>query len=93
MVRREGTKLTLSGRTPIEKVEVPKVIPKTVDRFFSGAIVAYQSGQILAGNFLLRTLLELFASPKATGAKTADVAIDQYMGSLPEVFRARFPCS
>lgn len=91
LVRREGSKLTLSGRTPIEHVEVPKTIPKNVARFYSGAIVAHQSGQTLAGNFLLRTLLEQFAATKAVNPKTADDAIDQYMATLPEDFKARFP--
>jgi len=91
LIRREGSKITLSGRTPIEHVEVPKSIPKVVSRFYSGAIVAYQSGQTLAGNFLLRTLLEQFANTKATAPKSADEAIDQYMNTLPDDFKARFP--
>lgn len=91
LIRREGPKLTLSGRTPIEHVEVPRIIPKNVARFYSGAIVAHQSGQTLAGNFLLRTLLEQFANTKAVDPKTADDSIDQYMSSLPEDFNARFP--
>lgn len=91
LIRREGSKLTLSGRSPMEHVDVPKVIPKIVAHFYSGAIVAHQSGQTLAGIFLLRTLIEQFAYTKSTNPKTADDAIDQYMASLPEDFKARFP--
>ncbi len=91
LVRREGPKITLSGRSPIEHIEVPKSIPKVVGRFYSGAIVAHQSGQTLAGNFLLRTLLEQFANTKATDPESADEAIDQYMNTLTENFKASFP--
>jgi hypothetical protein len=91
VVRREGPKLTLSGRTPIEHVDVPKVIPKSVATFYSGAIVAHQSGQTLAGIFLLRTLLEQYAYTKSTNPQSADDAIDQYMNGLPADFKARFP--
>jgi adenylate kinase len=58
LVRREHLKRTNAGRAPIEHVEVPKDIPKHVSRFFRGAIVAHQSGQTLAGIFLLQTLIE-----------------------------------
>jgi hypothetical protein len=91
LIRREGTRLTLSGRSPIEHVDVPKTIPKSVEQFFSSAIVAHQSGQSLAGNFLLRTLIEQFAKTKALNPKTADDAIDQYMDGLPDDFKTRFP--
>lgn len=91
LVRREGPRLIISGRTPLEHVDVPKAIPKGVARFYSGAIVAHQSGQTLAGNFLLRTLLEQFAKTKAAAPKTADDAIDQYTAMLPLDFNNRFP--
>jgi hypothetical protein len=60
MIRREKMKLTPSGRTPIEKVEIPKFIPKAQREFFSDAIIAFNSGQILAGKFLLRTFVEQY---------------------------------
>jgi hypothetical protein len=92
LVRRLGTKLTLSGRSPMENVEVPKYIPRPESRWYSGAIVAYQSGQELAGLFLLRTLLEQFAR-RATGSKAlrgGDV-ITAYMETLPEAVKSSFP--
>jgi hypothetical protein len=58
LIRRHGMKLTLCGRVPMEHVTVPPVIPKAVQSYYSGAIVAHQSGQTLAGLFLLRTLIE-----------------------------------
>ncbi|MBL7128785.1 MAG: hypothetical protein ISS16_07345 [Ignavibacteria bacterium] len=91
IIRREGTKITLSGRSPIEHIYVPKVIPKEVKKYYEGALLAYQSGQTLAGNFLLRTLIEQFAYLKTKEAKSADNAIDLYMDTLDEDFKNRFP--
>jgi hypothetical protein len=92
IVRRENFKLVLSGRAPIEHIPVPNVIPKHIQHFYSGAILAYQSGQTLAGIFLLRTLIEQWAISKATKKDLqADQAIDSYMATLPEDFKTRFP--
>ena len=92
LVRRHGTKLTISGRSPIEHVYVPPVVPKPVRSFYSGAVVAHQSGQTLAGNFLLRTMIEQWARSKApSGDPHADLVLDSYMDSLPEDFKSRFP--
>lgn len=58
MVRRDNLKLVLCGRAPMETVSVPQAVPKSVSNYYSGAVVAYQSGQTLAALFLFRTLLE-----------------------------------
>jgi hypothetical protein len=92
LVRREGWKLILSGRSPIEHVSVPKVISKKVENFYSSAIVAHQSGQTLAGLFLLRTLIEQWARYiSKSGDTKADEVIDAYMNILPLDFKSRFP--
>jgi hypothetical protein len=91
IIRREGGKLTLCGRSPMEYVQVPPEIPKEVARFYSGAVVAHQSGQTLAGLFLLRVLCEQWARKVAAADDYADEAISKYMDSLPEDFKARFP--
>jgi hypothetical protein len=92
LVRRDGEKLTLCGRAPIEHVDAPNVIPKTLREYYSKAIVASQSGDTLAGNFRLRTLIEQWAKAyfegKASGK--ADEVIDAYMETLPNDFKARF---
>lgn len=104
LVRREGFKLILCGRAPIEHVSVPNDIPQSVRKYYSGAIVAHQSGQTLAGIFLLRCFIEQWA--KIATSKTepiadktmepkkelpADKTIDLYMETLPDDFKARFP--
>ena len=75
----------------MEHVQVPPEVPKEVTRFYSGAVVAYQSGQTLAGLFLLRTLCEQWARKFAAAQDFADEAINKYMDSLPGDFKARFP--
>jgi hypothetical protein len=75
----------------MEHVGVPKCIPKNVAKFFSGGIVAHQSGQTLAALFLLRTLVEQWAT-LATGVNgLADRVLDTYSAGLPEGFKRRFP--
>jgi hypothetical protein len=92
IVRREDLKLILCGRAPIEHIEVPNVIPKQIKRFYSGAIVAHQSGQTLAGIFLLRTLIEQWAQSAAANKELpADKIIDLYLSTLPDDFKNRFP--
>ncbi|NDZ11457.1 hypothetical protein C7T35_23950 [Variovorax sp. WS11] len=90
-IRRVGPKLTLCGRAPMEHVEVPRTIPASISRFFSGAVIAHQSGQTLAGLFLLRTLCEQWARLFASASDRADAALDAYMDGLPVDFKGRFP--
>lgn len=93
VVRREKVKITLSGRVPMEQVVVSKIIPKNQKKFFSDAIIAYNSGQILAGKFLLRTFIEQYVR-EVTENKTSrdiDVLLEKYAEVLPKDFRDRFP--
>jgi hypothetical protein len=90
LVRREGDKLSLCGRSPIKHVDVPKVVPKGVKNFYSNAVVAFQSGQVLAANFLLRVVIEqwvLQSIPQIM--ETADKNLETYVNTLPEDFRSR----
>ena len=92
MVKRMGIKLRLCGRSEIEHVEVPKDIPKEVQQFYSGAIVAHQTGETLAGIFMLRTLLEQWARKKTSDPQSdASKVIDKYMGTLTKAFNDQFP--
>jgi hypothetical protein len=91
VIQREGSKLTLCGRSPMETVLVPKAVPKEISRFVSGAAVAHNSGQTLAGLFLLRTAVEQWSMLYALPEDRADEALEKYMQNLPEDFKARFP--
>ena len=75
----------------MEVALVPRFIPKNVKRFYGGALVAHQSGQTLAGIFLLRTLLEQWARSQVPKPPSqAEILVDKYMASLPADFRERF---
>jgi len=92
LVHRVGTRLSIHGRSPMEHVSVPYAIPKAVRPYFAGAVVAFQSGQTLAGLFMQRTLIEQFARSLAPGTKAnADALMDAYQALLPTDFKSRFP--
>jgi hypothetical protein len=92
LVRREGTRLLMSGRSPMEHTEVPHFIPKTVSRFYRDAVIAYQCGQTLSGLFMLRTLIEQWVLSLGCGVKWDSAASEAYLDSLPEDFRRWYPC-
>jgi hypothetical protein len=91
LVRRLSAKLTLCGRSPIEHVEVANFIPAEAKPYISGAIVAHQSGQTLAGLFLLRTSIEQWIRALGADHEKADQAIDWYMSTLPTDFKSWTP--
>ena len=77
----------------MEASEVPSFIPRSLRQYYSGALVAHQSGQTLAGLFLLRTLIEQWARSQVEKPTppNADKLLDKYMGMLPDDFNSRFP--
>jgi len=91
LVRREGVKLTLCGRAPMEHIEVPREIPKEVERWYRDALIAYQSGKTLAGLLYLRTIIEQWAR-KVTGSKVpnGDQLMSEYLRTLPPVLTEHF---
>lgn len=91
LVRRVGPKLVLSGRSPMEAVVTPKAIPPRISSYYSAAQIAFQSGQVLASLFMLRTACEQWVRPFAGQEDKADVALEKYAQTLPDDFRARFP--
>jgi hypothetical protein len=100
MFRRDGVRLSIAGRSPLENVEVPAFLPKDrTDRFFRDAIVAANSGKVLAGIFYLRTMIEQHARIVAGPALVstpgqiprADDFLNAYMNSLDAGFRQRAP--
>jgi hypothetical protein len=93
LIERQAWKLTMAGRSPFEEVDVPNYIPKTERWLFSEAIVAAQTGNTLAGLFLLRTFIEQFGR-RQTGIKdrqTGEAILDAYQALLPEKQRDHMP--
>jgi len=93
LVQREKLKITLCGRSPMEQVIVAPQIPKPHNKYISDAIVAYNSGQILAGIFMLRTFLEQFVRSKSKTPETdnIDTLFQEYSSPLPLEFKNHFP--
>jgi len=101
LIRRRGVKLTLAGRSRIESVPAPAVLPKHVHGFYSDALIAHNAGKTLPGLFMLRVLIEQFWADlerrhvlivrDERGRLHADQLADAYNDILPREFKDRFP--
>ena len=93
LIRREGLKLILSGRSPMEKVYVEKYLPKDQTKYFSDAIVAFNSGQVLPAKFMLRTFIEQYVRSLSKTPETdkIDDLFDEYNAGLDEDLKRRAP--
>lgn len=93
LIGKHGERLTICGRSPMEVIDVPNVIPKELRKYYSDAVVASNSGQHLAANFLMRTVIEQWvrSAVPPVGKVPADQVVDSYMQTLPPDFRERFP--
>lgn len=95
MVKRQGWKLSLTGRCPMEEVKIPNYFPKlkAEGKYYSDALIAYNSGQILAGLFLLRTFIEQHTNKNLENGEglKADQIIDAYIAKLPNDFKDKAP--
>ena len=93
IVRRNNLKLIKSGRTPMEEIEIASCIPKNQKKHYSDAIIAFNSGQVLAGNFLLRTFIEQYVRSKSSTptSQNIDALFLEYSENFPDDFKQRFP--
>ena len=99
LVTRKELKLTITGRSPLESVSAPSVIPKKLRDRYANAIIANNAGQVLASLFLLRVFIEEFwrsttavqALFKTTPKPTGDAMGEAYKDTLPSDFKSRFP--
>jgi hypothetical protein len=84
LVRREGWNLSLEGRSPMERIEVPGYLPKIESKLYRDAVIAFNSGKTLAALFYLRTFVEQFARriTGTTGKATGDEILDAYYEKL-----------
>ncbi len=85
LIRRDSLTFFLEGRSPIERVEVPKFVPEKEEHYYSDAVVAFNSGKVLAALFYLRTFVEQFARriTGKTGRATGEEILDAYYETLP----------
>ena len=93
LIQRKGVKISIHGRSPIEQFPVNKTIPKNQIKYFSDSRIAFNSGQILAAIFLMRTFIEQYIRDKVKNfdSREIDKLFDQYSGNLPPDFNSRFP--
>jgi hypothetical protein len=93
LVTRKLFRLTLSGRSTIEQVQVPAYIPKGLRSYYSAAVIAYNCNQVLPALFMLRTLIEQHMHAALSPAKYEDAGelCEAYQKSLDVDFRNRFP--
>ena len=93
LVRRDRIKVSINGRTPIETVIVPSSFPREFRKYISGAVVAFQSGQVLSANFMLRTLIEQYVRSKSKNPNSDDLSPlwEEYQASLYPVVRDEMP--
>ena len=98
IVARKYDKLTLVGRTPMERVQTPESIPNKQKKYYSGAIMAFNSGQVLPALFMLRTFIEQYTrtivrqvEPDKAELDKVDVILKKYMEGLPDNFNSRVP--
>lgn len=99
LVKREGLKLTLVGRSQFPEVVVPNFIPDAQRKFYRNAIIANQTSFTLAAALYLRTVVEQYfyatipeAEIKAIqGNPTGDELAELYANTLPKNFPSSFP--
>lgn len=93
LIQRDGLKISLTGREPMEMVLVPKFIPKEVEKYYSGAMIAYNSGQILPAKFMFRVFLEQYVRSLSKTPKSEDIEglFMEYKSNIPNDFKQRFP--
>jgi hypothetical protein len=93
LVRREGWNLGLHGRSPIELVEVPAYVPDKESWLYKDAVIAFNSGKVLAALFYLRTFVEQFAR-RVTGLTeraTGEEILSEYYKMLPAPTKDQMP--
>ncbi len=91
LVRRTGGRLTLCGRSEIEHVDVPGFVPTEIIKFYRNALLAHQSGQTLAANFMLRTAIEQWSILFLDAEVRGGAAVEAYNAALPDDFKPHFP--
>lgn len=96
MVARKGGKLTLVGRTPMEQIQIIDAIPKKQMGYYSSAIIAFNSGQVLPALFMLRTFIEQFVRAEVSeehqeSENNMEQLFDQYKAKCLDGFNERHP--
>ena len=93
LVKRDGRRLTLTGREPIEAIEIPRYVPKQVRKYYQGAVLAFNCGAQLPALFMLRTTIEQYMRHATNAGQTrisGDALADAYAQTLHSDFNSRY---
>jgi hypothetical protein len=93
LVRRQGMKLTLCGRSQLQPIPIPKFITDDLHKYYRSAVIANRTGFTLAGILYLRVLIEqhMRKVTEIKGRYDLSELGESYGKTLPEDFRSRFP--
>jgi hypothetical protein len=93
LVRREGWRFSLDGRSPMEEIQVPGYIPKREAHLYRDAMISWIAGKKLAAVFYLRAFIEQFARRQTgmKGRETGDEIMAEYSSTLPANQRDQMP--
>jgi hypothetical protein len=93
LVRREGLKLRLVGRSQFEPISTPACIPKQLAAHYSDAVAAFKTNHCLGALFYLRTVIEqqMRRVVKPTTRITGEELADEYQKQLSPDFPKSFP--
>ncbi len=93
LILRDGWKLSIHGRSPIEKVAVPSFIPKPESKWYRDAVIAMKTGRTLAAIYFLRTFVEQFARrvTKINDKRSGDEILTEYGSTIPDPPRGSMP--
>lgn len=88
MIRREGLKLQIVGRSRIEPCVMPEGVPSEMMALLSDAMCASQTGSVLAGICLMRIAIEQYVRIKAQdmNGRDLEVIFGIYKTTLPQEF-------
>lgn len=90
LIRRDGFKLQIVGRSQFEHVDVPKSVPKEERRFYRDAIISFNSGRGLAALFFFRTFIEQYMR-RITGISDFLVRGDELAEKYHRMLDTTFP--
>lgn len=93
LIRRDGWRFYLDGRSPMEQLLVPPFLPKQEQQYFRDALIASHGGKTLAALFYLRVFIEQFARRQTgiSGKVTGEMIMSKYGEQLPLEHRDRMP--
>jgi hypothetical protein len=93
LLRRDGLKIGIHGRSPMESVSVPTFIPSPESKWYREAVIAMKVSRTLAAIFYLRTFIEQFARrvTKISDRRSGDEILSEYNGTIPDPPRGSMP--